>query len=319
MAPAPPPTVSVVSPVYHGRGTVAELVRQIQASLSGAGYPHEIILVDDACPQDSWSVIRQVCARSPEVVGIRLARNVGQHRALRAGLLRCRGDFVAVLDCDLQDDPAALPALLDKAREGFGAVYARRQRRQSASLRDAGAAAFYRIVSLLAGTPPFDLRRGMYTVLPRSTLRGLLARQDARCRYLLTLHGMGLPSADVDVVRRARPLGASSYDWVRLLRLAWGGAASASGRFQRWAMPAGLALTGAGLLGACLAAFAGGPWSQALPGWRALCAWALVPGVAVSGLGLAARRLERSRRPPLREEPYLIRESANEAGRPAAP
>ncbi len=314
----PSPTVSVVSPVYHGRDTVAELVRRIQASLAGAGYSHEIILVDDACPQDSWSTIRQVCAQNPHVIGIRLTRNVGQHRALRAGLMRCRGDYVAVLDCDLQDDPAVLPALLERAREGFAVVYARRHRREPASIRDRGAGAFYRIVSLLSGAPPIDARRGMYTVLPRSTLLKLLARQDANCRYLLTLHGLSLPSADIEVIRLPRAVGGSSYGWIRLLRLSWEGMVSASARSRRWAIPVGLLVAGTGFFGVCLAAFGKLPWSASLPGWRLLCAFALAPGIVVSGLGLIARRLERSRSVPLKEEPYRIRESVNEAGLPAA-
>jgi polyisoprenyl-phosphate glycosyltransferase len=312
--PAPStPAVSVVSPVFHGRETVGPLVRQIQAALSGAGLTYEIILVDDACPRDSWSAIRQVCAEYPEVTGLRLAENVGQHRALRAGLVRCRGDYIAVLDCDLQDDPASLPELVAKAREGFAVVYARRKQREPDSIRDIGAGAFYRIISLLSGKPPFDPRRGMYTVLHRLTLRILLARQDPYCRYLLTLNGLGLPCADVDVIRHARKDGKSSYSWPRLLRLSWQGVVSTSSRSQRWLLPAGFAMASVGFYLACLAAYRKGAWSSALPGWRSLIALTVAIGFFVSGLGLIARRLERSRSVPLKAEPYRIREILNES------
>ncbi len=313
------PIVSVVSPVFHGRDTVAELARQIRLSLKGAGLSYEIILVEDGCPLDSWSAIREVCAQNPEIRAFRLACNVGQHRAIRAGLQRCRGDFVAVLDCDLQDDPAALPALVAKAREGFGGVYGRRLRRGRSSVRDAGARVFYRSISLLSGAPPFDPRRGMYTVFPRSTLQLLLARQDSFCRFLLTLHGLGLPAADVDVHRHPRGDRRSSYSWVALFRLSWEGMVSTNARSLRWMLPIGLAVTAAGLVCATLGAAEAGSWSSPSPWWREGGALAFALGIVVSGAGFASRRLVRIHHAPLEGEPYSVRESINEFGQFSAP
>jgi dolichol-phosphate mannosyltransferase len=306
--------VSVVSPVYHGRDTVAALVQRIQASLSGAGLTFEIILVDDACPQDSWSVIRRICAENPAVTGLRLAQNVGQHRALRAGLRRARGDYVAVLDCDLQDDPASLPALVSKAREGYAVVYARRSERGADSVRDIGSGIFFQLISFLSGNPRIDPRRGMYTMMHRQALRILIARQDPYCRYLLTLNGLDLPCADVDVVRHPRAVGKSSYSWTRLIRLTWEGLISNSARFQRWILPAGFVLAVLGFYCLCVAAYRKGAWSSALPGWTSLIALMFALGIVVSGIGLVARRLERARSAPLKEEPYRVIESLNASG-----
>ena len=120
--------LSVVSPVYRSDSLVLRLVEEIRAVLSGKDY--EIVLVDDGSPDASWERIQEAAARFPEVRGIRLSRNFGQHYAISAGLQESRGKKTVVLDCDLQDRPAEIPRLLAKASEGYDIVLAQRGRRR---------------------------------------------------------------------------------------------------------------------------------------------------------------------------------------------
>src|SRR5438132_14163537 len=116
MVTKPPLHLSVIVPVYGCANCLAELCERLQSTLRPLTPAYEIILVDDWGPDDGWSAIQAQAARSPEVRGIRLSRNFGQHAAIAAGLTVSRGDWLVVLDCDLQDPPEAIARLYDQAR-----------------------------------------------------------------------------------------------------------------------------------------------------------------------------------------------------------
>lgn len=114
--------ISVVIPVYGCRAAIPELHRRLCESLEKISKAFEIILVDDYCPQNSWEEIQKVCEKDKRVIGIHMARNFGQIRAITAGLDKSRGDWVVVMDCDLQDRPETIPELYQKAQEGYDVV-----------------------------------------------------------------------------------------------------------------------------------------------------------------------------------------------------
>src|SRR6266446_627975 len=97
------PALSVVIPVYLAEGCLQELYRRLVASLAKISNDFEIILVDDGSSDRSWQIISDLAARDATVKGICLSRNFGQHFAITAGLDHCRGEWVVVMDCDLQD------------------------------------------------------------------------------------------------------------------------------------------------------------------------------------------------------------------------
>ena len=111
--------ISAVIPEYKGAGMVAELVERLQKSLNAITDSYEIILVNDASPDDAWSEIQKACEKDKRVKGINLSRNFGQHYAISAGLSYAKGDWVVVLDCDLQDQPEEISKLYNKALEGY--------------------------------------------------------------------------------------------------------------------------------------------------------------------------------------------------------
>ncbi|MFN7901029.1 MAG: glycosyltransferase family 2 protein [Synechococcaceae cyanobacterium] len=122
--------ISIVSPVYQAEGIVPHLVRKIADAMEELVDSYEIILVEDRSRDRSWEAIRNECQKNKRVKGIRLSRNFGQHCAITAGLRHFRGDWIVVMDCDLQDQPNQIPVLYHKALQGFDAVYARRRSRK---------------------------------------------------------------------------------------------------------------------------------------------------------------------------------------------
>ncbi len=106
-------TVSVLIPVFNNSEALVELHQRITAVLQAPDRPYEIIFVNDGSTDDSLKILRRLAAADSRVVVLALSRNFGQHPAIRAGLERCRGDVIVLMDADLQDLPEELPRILE--------------------------------------------------------------------------------------------------------------------------------------------------------------------------------------------------------------
>jgi len=120
----PRPDLSIVVPVYRSEDCLDALVSAIKGALDSAGYEYEVVLVNDGSPDNSWAVIESLCKVHPHVVAINLRRNFGQDNAIITGLRFARGNYVVIMDDDLQHRPCDIPVLLAKIKEGWDLVYA---------------------------------------------------------------------------------------------------------------------------------------------------------------------------------------------------
>jgi glycosyltransferase involved in cell wall biosynthesis len=128
--------VSVIVPVYNSQGTLPELVRRVGVALDELVDGHEIVLVNDGSHDGSWGVIEELVGAWPQVRGIDLMRNYGQHNAILAGLRAARGEVVVTLDDDLQHPPEEIAKLLARISEGADVVYGVPRAEQHGILRD---------------------------------------------------------------------------------------------------------------------------------------------------------------------------------------
>ena len=142
--------ISVVIPVYRAESCLEELYRRLKAVLEPLTADFEIMLVEDCGGDRSWSLIVELAQRDPRVKGIQFSRNFGQHYGITAGLDRCNGDWVVVMDCDLQDRPEEIPRLYAKAQEGHEIVVARRGKRSDPLLKRLSSWLYYSVFSWLA-------------------------------------------------------------------------------------------------------------------------------------------------------------------------
>ena len=115
--------ITIVSPVYMAEGIVDELIKRVIDSLSKITNDFEIILVDDGSSDNSWIKIQENCKKDKRIKGIKLSRNFGQHYALTAGLEKSLGDYVVVMDCDLQVNPEYILEMHKEALKGNDIVY----------------------------------------------------------------------------------------------------------------------------------------------------------------------------------------------------
>src|SRR6185312_3974873 len=145
--------LSIVSPVYKAEKIVDELVRRTTESVKEITEDYEIILVEDGGGDGSWQKIESYSKTDNHVKGIKLSRNFGQHNAITAGLDHCQGDWIVVMDCDLQDQPEEIPNLYREALKGFDIVYAKRKQRHDSYLKKIGSRIFYKGFAWLSGVP----------------------------------------------------------------------------------------------------------------------------------------------------------------------
>jgi undecaprenyl-phosphate 4-deoxy-4-formamido-L-arabinose transferase len=116
-------SISVVTPVYNGETSVAELCRRLAEVLPRISTQHEVILVNDGSRDRSWETISELCSQSSSVRGLNLMRNYGQHNALLCGIRAAKYDLVVTMDDDLQHPPEEIPRLLARLEEGVDVVY----------------------------------------------------------------------------------------------------------------------------------------------------------------------------------------------------
>jgi glycosyltransferase involved in cell wall biosynthesis len=108
------PSLSIVTAVYNGEASVAELCRRLREVLPRVTTEHEIILVNDGSLDRSWKVISELSSQSPIVRGLCLMRNYGQHNALLCGIRAAKYDVIVTIDDDLQHPKTAARASLNR-------------------------------------------------------------------------------------------------------------------------------------------------------------------------------------------------------------
>ena len=210
--------ISVVSPVYMAENMIDELVLQLQQSLSAITDQYEIILVNDDSPDNSWQKIVVACAKDQRIKGICLSRNFGQHYAITAGLNYARGNWVVVMDCDLQDRPEEIPIMYSKAQEGWDIVFARRSHRKDSFLKRFSSFLFYKTYNYLSGLNS-DYRIANFGIFHKKTIKAFLQMNEKSRSFPSLMGYTGFKSCAIDVKHATRFEGKTSYSLKRLLKL----------------------------------------------------------------------------------------------------
>lgn len=213
------PLISVVSPVYGCRKALPELAKRVEAAFQDENLDWELVLVDDRGPDQPWALIEELSAKDGRIRGVRLARNHGQHLAIWAGLEAAQGDFIAVIDCDLQDDPAVIPELYRRAKdEPLEAVIVDRGVWSDSWLRRAASSSFYRLVKWLSGVEINNI--GNFGIYSRRMVDTLLLFTEQEIFLPIMVSLTGYSTEKLEVARDQRSHGESSYNLMGLLRLA---------------------------------------------------------------------------------------------------
>ena len=210
---------SFVIPCYRSAKSLPVVVREICETMEKEERgDYEIILVNDASPDNTFAVICALCEEYPMIIGADLARNFGQHSALMAGMNLSHGDVIVCMDDDGQTPAGEVGKLLDKLNEGYDAVYARYDQKMHSRFRNIGSGINSLMTEKLLDKPK-ELYLSSYFAVKRFVVDEMLQYRNA----FPFIDGLLLRTTDricnVDVKHRRRMSGRSGYSLRKLLGL----------------------------------------------------------------------------------------------------
>ena len=212
--------ISIVSPVYRAEKILPILVSEINLVMERIGEDYEIILVDDRSPDNSWEVMKVLSSQNSKIKSIRLSRNFGQHSAIFAGLTKTKGDWVVVMDCDMQDQPKEIAKLYKKALEGYDIVLGQRENRKDKFLKKLTSRLFYKVFNYLSGAN-FDNNVANFGIYHQKTIKSILDMGDYVKFFSLFINWIGFKSVSIPIEHGEREEGKSTYSVGRLFKQAF--------------------------------------------------------------------------------------------------
>ncbi|MFC1976440.1 glycosyltransferase family 2 protein [Chloroflexota bacterium] len=212
------PKYTVVIPVYNSATIVGQTIDHTVSFFEKHNLAYELILVNDASPDQSWEVLREKAQANPHLIAVNFLKNYGQHTAVFCGLQQSTGDYVITMDDDLQNPPEEIIHLIDKANQGHDLVFGRFRAKQHAGYRRMG--------SLLIGVinerlfhKPDDLVLTNFRMIRRDVV-------DRMCAYQTIypyIPGLALMfsanPANVWVEHKPRAVGGSNYNFFKIAEL----------------------------------------------------------------------------------------------------
>lgn len=245
--------ISVVSPVYNCSQSLDDLCRRIKDTIYQLQLNYEIILIDDYSRDDSWERMERLAETDNRIKIIKLSRNFGQHAAISAGLRYAKGDYIVILDCDLQDQPEEIIKLYSKAEEGYDVVLGRRDHRKDALYKILLSRAFYKMMSILTNVK-YEAEVANYGIYKKKVITAVNNMGDA-VRYIPAMvQWVGFKRTSISIKHSERLHGKSSYSIFKLIELAYGVAIGFSNKPLKAMMYYGLFVT---LLSAVVALYVG--------------------------------------------------------------
>lgn len=213
------PDISIVVPVYGSDITLAPLYQRIVAAVSPVTESFEIILVDDCGPGKPWEIIGAMAKQDSRVIGLKLAKNFGQHSAIKAGVDLARGQWVVIMDCDLQDRPEEIPRFWVKTQEGYDVVVGRRVERQDGMITRMFSRVFHGLLRLMTSKQS-DAAQSNFGIYSRRVVDKIKTLPEQPFYLPLLVRRAGFDVMPIDVEHDKRPYGKSGYTFSRRLSLA---------------------------------------------------------------------------------------------------
>jgi dolichol-phosphate mannosyltransferase len=304
--------LSIVVPCFNEEACLGELHRRLAtAAEQSVGDDYELVLVNDGSRDASWPAMQRMAAEDAHMVAVNLSRNHGHQLALTAGLDLCRGDFILIIDADLQDPPELLPAMLAAMREqDADVVYGvRKSRAGETAFKRATAHGFYRLLSR-ATEVDIPLDAGDFRLMSRRALDALLSMPE-QARFIRGMVAwIGFRQVPFAYDRAERFAGKTKYPLKKMMRFALDALTGFSSAPLKLASHAGLWLSFGSVLLVLYIAYA---WAtgRSIQGWTSLMLVVVVLGaIQMFVLALMGEYIGRLYNEAKRRPLYIIQEVA---------
>ena len=264
------PKVSVVVPIYKSENTIAELCSRIAATLNAKKLSYEIVLVNDGSPDNSWALILELAKKNRSIVGLSLSRNFGQHRAILAGLTASKGEWVVVMDADLQDTPEAISELYAAAtKRGDAAVIAKRVGRNDGRLNKTTSKYFYKLLSKLSEIEATS-DQGNFGIYSGAVIDAVVGFGDVDFFFPSAVRWSGFKHSVLEIQRATRTDGKSTYNFKKRLTLAMRVLIVNSNQLLRFSIFLGLLASGVAAIAAIYLIIANWVGAIQVAGWTSV-------------------------------------------------
>lgn len=209
--------LSVIVPVFNEEESILQLCDEIIESCGKNGISFEVILIDDGSSDSSWAVVKEAGKMDERISGIRFRRNFGKAAALTAGMRAADGDYIMMMDADLQDDPAEIPKFIEKLEEGFDVVNGWKQRRLDPWHKTKPSKVFNWMIGRLTGLLLHDHNCGL-KLFRREVTHEVRIYGELHRFIPVLAHARGFKVTELPVNHRERQFGHSKYGFQRFLR-----------------------------------------------------------------------------------------------------
>jgi glycosyltransferase involved in cell wall biosynthesis len=303
--------LTVVIPVYNESSLMDELIKRVKTNVKLITEDFEIIIVDDGSQDDTWNLIDHQAKSENRIKGIKFSRNFGHHYAITAGLHNSIGEWVVVMDGDLQDRPEVIPDLYKKAQEGFDVVFVSRQNRPEKIYYRIAQKTFYWILRSFSGID-FDSRQANFSIISKKVVEAFKNFPENARFYGSTIKWLGFQRGSVNADHGIRHSGKPSYTLRKRFNLASDIILSYSERPLKFAVLLGLVLSATSLISAGFIVYASLNWGFSVIGWASIISLLLLfNGTILIVLGITGIYLGRVFREVKKRPLYVVSCSSN--------
>jgi len=214
--------VSILVPVFNSHDLLEELLKAIDIERILWQWNLELVLVDDGSKDNSFEKINELTKIYPYIKGIRLSRNFGQQSTIKTGLGFCTGDYIGIIDDDLQDPPKLLHNFFDLLSQGYDVVYGIRRKRKENTILKICYNVFYRLLQKLSDTV-IPLDSGDFCVMKKIVVDKMMLLEEKNPFLRGIRAWVGFKQIGLEYEREKRFSGDSGYTFLKLLKIAGDG------------------------------------------------------------------------------------------------
>ncbi|MCB2194626.1 MAG: glycosyltransferase family 2 protein [Bacteroidetes bacterium] len=220
--------ISIIVPIYNEKNNLPELYKRLVESASKVSKNYEILFVNDGSKDESCEIIKTYATKNANIRYINFSRNFGHQIAISAGIDKCNGNAIVIIDGDLQDPPELIPELYKKYKEGYNVVYAKRKSRKGEGfLKKTTAKFFYRILSKITSIN-IPLDTGDFRLFDDKILKHLRLMPEKHKFIRGQISWLGFKQTFIEYDRDSRKHGETKFTYKKMVNFAIDGITSFS-------------------------------------------------------------------------------------------
>ncbi|MCX8522329.1 glycosyltransferase family 2 protein [Chryseobacterium formosus] len=211
--------ITIVIPVYNSSRFLDKTLKAVDDQKKISNWDLELILVEDGSPDNSFEVIEKLSDHYDYIKAVKLSRNFGHQIAVKTGLSYATGDYIAIIDDDLQDPPSLLPRFFQELDNGYQVAYGVRKKRKESGAKKLAYTSFYRLLNSISDTK-IPLDSGDFCVMTKNIKDKMLSLNEQN-PYLRGIRAwVGYKQVGVEYERSGRIDGESGYSLKKLIKIA---------------------------------------------------------------------------------------------------